>query len=277
MPKLQLIISLLVFFVAGSPLAFSQALLPYAIEPELEQMEQAGIEMAEDAIQLARFRRTDAALGLILGSLYLQDDQVQPGIEALNQSLSLAPADAHANIKFSLGSAYFQNQDYKSAIAQIEAGLQMKPDISPALFDLGNSYLKLAQYPQAIAAYEKAVSQDKNFWPAINNIGLVKYEQGDKEAALKDWRAALKIDPKQAEPQLAIAVAIYSQGKTEEGIKLAQAALTSDSRYVSLKFLEENLWGQRLLQDTEKMFNHPKMKDFIARLPQPTPEVEEEN
>ncbi len=86
-------------------------------------MEQAGIEMAEDAIQLARFRRTDAALGraklavqlaphlyqtwFILGSLYLQDDQVQPGIEALNQSLSLAPADAHANIKFSLGSAYF--------------------------------------------------------------------------------------------------------------------------------------------------------------------------
>ena len=256
-------------------------------------MEQAGIEIAEDAIQLARFRRTDAALGraklavqlaphlyqtwFILGSLYLQDDQVQPGIEALNQSLSLAPADAHANIKFSLGSAYFQNQDYKSAIAQIEAGLQIKPDISPALFDLGNSYLKLAQYPAAIAAYEKAVSQDKDFWPAINNIGLVKYEQGDKEAALKDWRAALKIDPKQAEPQLAIAVAIYSQGKTEEGIKLAQAALTSDSRYVSLKFLEENLWGQRLLQDTEKMFNHPKMKDFIARLPQPTPEVEEEN
>jgi len=87
----------------------------------------------------------------------------------------------------------------------------------------------------------------------------------------------LKIDPKQPEPQLAIAVAIYSQGKTEEGIKLAQAALTSDSRYVSLEFLEENLWGQRLLQDTEKMFNHPKMKDFIARLPQPTPEAEEEN
>ncbi len=173
-------------------------------------MEQAGIEIAEDAIQLARFRRTDAALGraklavqlaphlyqtwFILGSLYLQDDQVQLGIEALNQSLSLAPADAHANIKFSLGSAYFQNQDYQSAIAQIEAGLQMKPDISPALFDLGNSYLKLAQYPAAIAAYEKAVSQDKNFWPAINNIGLVKYEKGDKEAALKDWRAALKID-----------------------------------------------------------------------------------
>ncbi len=70
---------------------------------------------------------------------------------------------------------------------------------------------------------------------------------------------------------------VCCQGKTEEGIKLAQAALTSDSRYVSLEFLGENLWGQRLLQDTEKMFNHPKMKDFIARLPQPTPEVEEEN
>jgi tetratricopeptide (TPR) repeat protein len=291
-PKFKLIISVLIFLVGGSLPAFSQALLPYAIEPELGQMEQAGIEIAEDAIQLARFRRTDAALSraklavqlapnlyqtwFILGSLYLQDDQVQPGIEALNQSLSIAPADAQANIKFSLGSAYFQNKDYKSAITQIEAGLKMKPDIPPALFDLGNSYLKLEQYPEAIAAYEKAVSKEKDFWPAINNIGLVKYEQGNKEAALKDWQAALKVDPKQAEPQLAIAVAVYSQGKTEEGMKLAQAALTSDSRYVSLEFLEENLWGKRLLEDTEKMFNNPKMKDFISRLPKPTPEAEEE-
>jgi hypothetical protein len=84
----------------------------------------------------------------------------------------------------------------------------------------------------------------------------------------------LKIDPKQPEPQLAIAVAIYSQGKTEEGIKLAQPLSLSDSRYASLEFLGENLWGKRLLQDTEKMFNHPKMKDFIARLPQPIPEAE---
>jgi len=99
----------------------------------------------------------------ILGSLYLQDDQVQPGIEALNQSLSLAPADAHANIKFSLGSAYFQNQDYQSAIAQIEAGLQMKPDVSPALFDLGNSYLKLAQYPDAMQLTKKLLVKIKIF------------------------------------------------------------------------------------------------------------------
>jgi tetratricopeptide (TPR) repeat protein len=291
-PKLKFLFSLLIFLVIGSPPAFSQALLPYAIEPELGQMEQAGIEIAEDAIQLARFRRNDAALSraklavqlapnlyqtwFILGSLYLQTDQVQPGIDALTQALSIAPEDAQANIKFSLGSAYFQKKDYKSAIAEIEAGLKMKPDIPPALFDLGNSYLKLEQYPEAIAAYEKAVSKEKDFWPAINNIGLVKYEQGNTEAALKDWRAALKIDPKQAEPQIAIAVGVYSQGKTEEGIKLAQAALTADSRYVSLEFLEENLWGKRLLKDAEKMFNNPKMKDFIARLPKPAPESEEE-
>jgi tetratricopeptide (TPR) repeat protein len=293
-PKLKLLFSsLLICLASGVQTAFSQALLPYTIEPELEQMEQAGIEIAEDAIQLARFQRPDAALSraklavqlapnlyqtwFILGSLYLQTDQVQPGIDALTQSLSLAPEDAQANIKFSLGSAYFQKKDYNAAIAEIEAGLKIKPDIPPALFDLGNSYMKLERYPEAIAAYEKTVSKDKNFWPAINNIGLVEYEKGNTEAALKNWRAALKIDAKQAEPQLAMAVAVYSQGKTEEGMKLAQAALTSDSRYASLEFLEENLWGKRLLQDTEKMFNHPKMKDFIPRLPKPAPESEEEN
>jgi tetratricopeptide (TPR) repeat protein len=293
-PKLRYLLSLLVglgWQSMGLP-AQSQALLPYTLEPNPEQMEQAGVEMAEDAIQLSRFQRPEAALSraklaaqlapnlyqtwFILGSLYLQNDKVDPGIEALQQALSIAPKDARANIKFSLGSAYFQKKDYESAVAELEAGLKMKPDTAPALFDLGNAYLKLERYPESLTAYEKAVQQDRAFWPAINNIGLVKYEQGNLEAALKDWYSALKIDDKQAEPQLAIATALYSQGKTEEGITLAQTALTRDGRYASLTFLAENLWGKRLLKDTETLFANPRMQDFISRLPVP-PKVGEDS
>lgn len=270
--------------------ARSQALLPYTVEPNPEQMEQAGMELVEEAIQRARFQSPETALTraklavqlapdlyqtwFVLGSLYLQVDRVDPGIEALQQALAIAPEEARANIKFSLGSAYFQKKDYPAAVAELEAGLKMKPDTAPALFDLGNAYLKLEKYPESIAAYEKAVKQDKTYWPAINNIGLVKYERGDIAGALEQWRAALKIDNKQAEPELAIATALYKQGKTEEGMTLARTALTRDSRYAKLSFLEENLWGKKLLQDAETLFANPRMKEFLAELPARPPKQE---
>lgn len=287
MPKLNYLFSLVVFLgvQAATLPALSQALLPYTLEPNPEEMEQAGIEVAEEAIQLARFQRPEAALSrarlavqlapdlyqtwFILGGLYLQLDKVDPGIEALQQSLAIAPDDAKANIKFSLGSAYFQKKDYQAAIGELEAGLKLKPDSSPALFDLGNAYLKLGKFPESIAAYERAVKNDGKFWPAMNNIGLVKYEQGNLDAAVERWRAVLKIDAKQTEPELAIATALYKKGKTQEAITLAQSALSRDSRYAKLSFLEQNLWGKNLLADAETFFANPRMKEFLDKLPAP--------
>jgi tetratricopeptide (TPR) repeat protein len=92
------------------------------------------------------------------------------------------------------------------------------------------------------------------------------------EGALKKWQAATSIDKEQAEPQLAIAVALYAQGKQEQALKLGESALKLDSRYRELKFLKENLWGEKLLQDTQALFSNPSMKSFLSSLP-----VEPEN
>ncbi len=280
--KPKYILSVLTCIGLWSPVfpAFSQAVLPYSVDLQLEQLEQAGIEMAEDAIQLARFQRLDAAISraklstqlapqiyqtwFILGSLYLQQNQIEPGIEALLKAQNLQPKEA--NIKFSLGSAYFQKGDYKSAITHIEDGLKIKPDTAPALFDLGNSLLRLERYPEAITAYEKAIKVNKDFWPAINNIGLIKYEQGNTAGAIEQWQKALKIDKEQAEPMLAIAVGLYKQGKTDEALKMGKTALNLDSRYSGIKFLEENLWGKNLIQDTEKFLSLPSMKALLLQL-----------
>jgi tetratricopeptide (TPR) repeat protein len=122
----------------------------------------------------------------------------------------------------------------------------------------------LKQFPKAIAQYEKAVSLEKNFWPALNNIGLVKYEQGDIRAAIKQWEAAIAIDDEAAEPQLAIAVALYAQGDQEKGLSQGEAAIRLDSRYADLEFLKENLWGDRLLADTKKFLETPRIQASIG-------------
>ncbi|MEQ8754937.1 MAG: tetratricopeptide repeat protein [Coleofasciculus sp. G1-WW12-02] len=260
----------------------AQALLPYTLQLDAEELEQQGLNLAQDAVQLTRFQQYDLALSraklatqlapnsfetwFILGTLYVQNQQLDEGIEALSKAQSLKPEEA--GVLFSLGNTYFQKGDYRTAVSKLEAGLKLESDVPEALFDLGNAYYMLDQYPMAIAAYQKAAAQGTSdtwpVWPAINNIGLVKYEQGDVAGAIEKWQAAIAIDPEAAEPKLAVAVALYTQGKQDRGLALGETAIRSDERYADLEFLKENLWGERLLSDTQKFLANPRIQATIA-------------
>jgi len=268
-----------VFWIASRP-ALGQALVPHLLQPNLEQLERQGLSLAREAAQLAQFDQIQFALPraqiasqlapnnsqvwALLGQLYLQQNELDKGIAALQRSNSLDRKNAA--VLFALGSAYFQKEDYNKAVEVIQAGLLIKPDIPEALFDLGNAYYMLNQFPAAIAQYEKAIQQNDKFWPAINNIGLVKYEQGDVAEALALWQRSITLEPKAAEPQLAVAVALYAQGERDRGIELGITALQVDSRYASLDYLRQNLWGDRLLSDTRKFMADPKVQATLKQL-----------
>lgn len=282
MPKRFFTLSLLLLLglVVPAPAALSQALLPHTLELDQEQLEQEGLAVAQDAIQLVQFQEFDEALiraklatqlapkayetWALLGGLYLTLNQPDKSVAALERSLSLD--QTNAGVHFSLGAAYFRQGNYAGSIKMIEAGLAIKPNVPEELFNLGNAYLKLKEFPKAIAQYQKAIAQDQKFWPAINNIALIQYENGDKQAAIKNWQAAIAIDNKVGEPKLALAAALYSQGRLDEGLNYAEAALKIDSRYADVKFLRENLWGERLITDTQSVLATPRIKATIARL-----------
>jgi tetratricopeptide (TPR) repeat protein len=255
----------------------AQALLPYTPEVNSEYLDPYGAELLQDAVQLIRFREYDLALSraklasqlspnhyeswFILGTLYIQQEQIEEGVKALQKSKELAPQEAE--VLFALGNSYFQLADYENAVKELEAGLKINAEVPQAYFDLGNSYLKLARYTNAIYAYEKAVKLEAEFWPAINNIGLIEYEEGKVDSAIEKWRKSLTIDENQSEPMLAIAVALYTQGKESEGLKLGEKALKLDRSYGDLKFLEENLWGEKLLSDTAKFFQNSIIQGLV--------------
>ena len=241
------------------------------------QRKKEGLDLIQQAVALARTEQYEAALAkaeratqlapniyqswFLLGSLYLELDKLDLGIEALERARSLAPNEAE--ILFALGSGRFQKADYRGAIAELQAGLKIKPDVPTALFDLGNSYYKLKQYEAAIAQYEKVIDREEKFWPALNNIGLIEYEKGNTLAAIEQWKKAIAIDRQTPEPQLAMAVALYARGEREEGLKLAETAIGLDSRYANLEFLKENLWGDRLSRDAEKLLKNPRIQAII--------------
>lgn len=280
-PNRKLVISALVLMgLLGMPRSVSgQALVPHALRLDQAKLQQQGLTLAQEAAQLAQFQQYELALQRarlatqlapkspeiwsLLGGLYLQTNDIDNGITALQKAQSLDGKSSA--VLFALGSAYFQKGKYSQAAEYLKAGLQIKPNVPGALFDLGNTYLMLGQLSDAIAQYEKAITQEKNFWPAINNIGLIKYESGNVDEAIQRWQAASAIDDKAAEPRLATAVALYTKGDRQQGLALAESAIRLDNRYADLKFLKENLWGDRLLADTKKLLETPQIQAAITQ------------
>lgn len=285
--RLTLVSVCLLFGALGvAPAAFSQALIPHTVAPDAKQLQQTGMALLREAVQLAQFQQYEPALARIklsaqllpnseevwalLGGLYLSTDKLDLGIQSLEKALSLNPKNAGVN--FSLGSAYFRKANYPAAVRVLQAGLKVKPGVPEALFDLGNAYFRMARFEDAIDQYKEAVSKDPKFWPAINNIGLIEYEQGKINRSIQNWKAAIAIDEKAtAEPKLALAVALYKQGQTDQGIALATSALASDRRYGDVGFLKDNLWGDRLIADAKVMLASPQLRTTLA---QPTTKPE---
>jgi len=286
-PKLVRLISLLIAcgFWSLPYKAHAQALIPHTLQLDTAKLEQQGLSLAQEAAQLAQFQQMDMALPraklasqlapkndkvwFLLGGLYLQNKQFDTALAALNKAQSLNPKNA--DVQFALGSANFQQEKYQAAVEYYQAGLKLKPNDSEGLFDLGNAYYKLNRLPEAIAQYNKAVAADKKFWPAINNVGLINYEQGNITGAIKQWQTAVALEKQAAEPLLALAVALYTKGDRASGLAMGEAALRIDDRYGDLTFLKDNLWGDRLLADTKKFLELPRIQS--ARQPKETPSV----
>jgi tetratricopeptide (TPR) repeat protein len=244
-----------------------------------KQLDQEGAILLQEALQLAQIQQTSLAVTRaklatqlipenpaawsILGGLYLAANQPDQSIAALGRAQTLSPKEPA--IWFRLGTAYFQKKDYAKSVETLQQGLALKPNEPGALFDLGNAYLMQRRLPDAIATYEKAAAQDKQFWFPVNNIALIKYEAGDVREAVRLWRNTISIDSKAAEPTLALAAAVYKQGDRAEGLKLALVAVKLDPRYAEAKFLKDNLWGDKLIADTQVLLNLPAIQAAVAQ------------
>ena len=258
--------------------------LPYL---DGNSLEKEGRDLLGESLQLAQLQQLDLAITRakfatqlipqnseawsFLGGLYLADNQADKSITALQRAQNLAPREP--SIMLRLGNAYFQKKNYQKSVDALQAGLKLNPQpkaVPSALFDVGNAYLMLGKPKDAIASYQKSYEQDKKFWFPLNNIALIRYESGETDQAIALWRSSLSVaassvDNKASEPKLALAVALHKQGREEEGLKLGEAALKLDNRYADVKFLKENLWGDKLIEDTQKFLDQPRIKTALTQ------------
>jgi len=279
----QLVMSLLSagVLVSVTCLTPARAMVPYVYVPRAQELEGAGLGIAQAAARLLRLgQAADAARlaalavqllpddprgWLLLAEAQLRSNQLKPAAISLKRAKQLDPRNA--GIWFAEGSLALRNNNPSEAVRLLQEGIRLDGRNAGAFFDLGNAQLLLGNPRGALGDFERAASLRSDFWEAINNQGLVLYEQGDRAAALSRWRRVLKIKPDAAEPTLALAAGLWSQGPQHraEAISLASRALAAEPNYVLESHQKEQLWGARLRASTQQLLALQELKTAVER------------
>jgi tetratricopeptide (TPR) repeat protein len=259
----------------------AQAVVPFVYLPQAQQLEGAGLGIAQAAARLLRMGQAEEAGRLaeltvrllpddprgwvLLAEAELRSNRNEKALKALSRAKQLDPNNP--GIWFAEGSLALRNSKPQEAIGLLNRGLQLDPRNAGAHFDLGNAQLLLGQPDQALRSFEQAAKLRKDFWEAINNQGLVLWEAGRRPAALERWRRVLKIRADVAETSLAMATGLFVTTPQErsEALRLAEQALNEDPNYVLDSYQKEQLWGEKLRADTRQLLSQPELKSAVER------------
>jgi len=134
--------------------------------------------------------------------------------------------------------------------------LSLAASVNPSLDPIAQLYQMSGQLklPEDFESQLNALRETFVF--ASFRVGLDKYEKGDIKGAIQEWKEAVSADKPDVKSLFALAVALYIKGDQQQGLTLGKHALSIDKRYGDIEFLKENLWGDRLLEDTKKFLQY---------------------
>jgi tetratricopeptide (TPR) repeat protein len=259
----------------------ARALVPYVFVPQQQELERAGMGIAQAAARLLRLGQASDAARLaaltvqllpedprgwvLLAEAQLRSNQLEQAGLSLAKAKQLDPRNP--GIWFAEGSLALRANRPGEAITLLDQGLKLDRTNAGAFFDLGNARILLGQSSEALAAFERASSLRKDFWEALNNQGLVLFEQGKTKAAIQRWRQVLGIKPDAAEPSLALAAGLFASGADgrSEALELASKALDNQPNYVLESYQKEQLWGPKLRSTTQQLLMLSELKQVVDR------------
>ena len=252
------------------------AFIPYYNLPSEQFLDLKGSEIGKNAYQLLYFGQLKE--GLALAKLAISLNPTNVNLWALLAEAQINNKlfdDALLSIKkgklinplfselyFAEGSIYVVQNKKEEAKKSFTEGLEIQPKNTTALFQYGNIFLMEKNYKKALMEYNKIIEINANFWQAINNKGLIYFEQDNILLAISNFTRAIEIE-KNAESMLALGVSLKNTNK-QRSILLVKEALQKNPNYVSFKFREEQLWGEKLQRATEELFAIEELKKDIS-------------
>lgn len=151
---------------------------------------------------------------LILGQIYLERNQFEEAKDVLNSAASISKDNN--DIRYALGVAYFNLQDFDNAIKEFKIVLKLNPKQEHTTELLSLSYLNQGvilyqnnNRKYAINKFRQAIKYDAQSIQAYRNLAILLYELEKKEEAQKVIEKALKIEPNE-KVLLKILIQIYA-------------------------------------------------------------------
>ena len=189
----------------------------------------------------AHFR--ERALGTSVGmfaSKHIADNRSpQQAIAALQKIDKELPAKYY--VKFYLGSCYIALGDPETALAYLDAALNLEPNKQdlPSIYSyMGVALKDMGEYRRALSVLKKGEQLDQERTDIYNLMGFCHFKLKEHEAAIKNFKTVIGLDPSSAIDYANIASNYRDMGQPAKAIRYYEMALTLDA---SIEFARENL------------------------------------
>ena len=252
-----------------------QSIVPYYYFPTIRNLQKQSLLIGKKAYQLLYFGQyedslnlaklavkinaTDEKLWLILSETQAANKLYKDALSSLNKAQKIN--SNLSEIYFAKSNIYLKISQQNKAKNAIEIGLKIEPNNHRALFQLGNILLMEKNYFKAIKVFDRSIKIKPDFWQAFNNQGLAYFEKNDLNLSIKHFEKAISIDDN-AEPLLGLASCLRIKD-IKLAIELAKKALNKDPNYVNYDYRKEQLWGEKLQESTEILFQNDELKEDI--------------
>lgn len=156
----------------------------------------------------------NAALQLLLGSVFMELGDLQPAQDALEQASSHAP-DWEA-VWFEYGKLWLRADELERAAEKFAEAARLMPTFSAALSNLGAALAETERPDEAIAALEQALRHDPAAYQTLNNLSVVYREQGRLDEAIEGGRRVVTLAPGFVFGRYNLAHALFLSGRFAE-------------------------------------------------------------
>ncbi|MEQ9354179.1 tetratricopeptide repeat protein [Coleofasciculus chthonoplastes] len=119
-----------------------------------------------------------------------------------NPSTGIKDVQSDAHTFLSQGIAWFQQGDYRRAIAAFNQALQINPDLVQAYHYRGMSHYCQGDALGAIGDFDQVLRLDPQNAQAYSDRGLILATLNDRWGAMQDYNQALQLDPNYAKGYL---------------------------------------------------------------------------
>jgi ribosomal protein S12 methylthiotransferase accessory factor len=186
-----------------------------------------------------RERALGTSVGMFASKHIAENLPPQAAIVGLKKIDKELPAKYY--VKFYLGSCHIALGDPKTALAYLEAALELEPneqDVPSICSYMGIALKDMGEYRRALSILKKGEELDQERTDIYNLMGFCHFMLKEHEAAIKNFETVIQLDPSSAIDYANIASNYRDMGQPAKAIRYYEMALTFDD---SIEFARENL------------------------------------